>query len=132
MHFTRFATFLKFPGIKTSCRTFYTGVFLTQARWLGGPEAHVGSHAGQVGWGRGQPDLLLDTGDGRPWPAMRRAASRGEGSSRTGDSPGTRRWGRLGRRTAGDGEFDGGGPRFPARKRRLRRRLEARGFDSFG
>jgi hypothetical protein len=93
--------------------------------------AHVPGHAGQVGWANAQPDLLPGAGGDRAWPVMRRAVRHGEGSGRTGNSPGTRRWGRLGRRIAGGGEFGGGGPRFPARKRRLRRRLRARRLDSF-
>jgi hypothetical protein len=52
-----------------------------------------------------------------------RMARRGKRSGRTGNSPGTRRWGRLGRRMAGGGKFGGRRARYlrgnPANRRRL-------------
>jgi hypothetical protein len=55
----------------------------------------------------------------------------GEGSRRTGISPGTRRWCRIGRRWVGGGEFSGGGARFPARYPRRWRRFRPPRLDSF-
>jgi hypothetical protein len=90
MRFTRFATFLKFPGNKNRRKDFlYLGSFdpgpLTR-----GAVATLAGQVDQVGLGNAPADRLPVTGEGRPGTALRREKQRGEGSTRTRASPGAR------------------------------------------
>jgi hypothetical protein len=109
MNSTSISIFLGFSGNKIRSQNF-----LHQGPFDPGPLTE--GARGHVGWprwsgrlGRSQPDLLPDTGDGRPGRVLRREGKEGKGSKRTTSSPCTRRRGQLGRRKAGSGEFGGGG-----------------------
>jgi hypothetical protein len=115
MIFTSFKLLQPFFWKKNTAQDFSHRNLFDLGRLTKGPRSHVGWPAWPGRLARAQADRLPGTAGGRPWRRLRRGKRRRKEGSRTGSSPGTRRWGRLGRRMDGGDEFGGGGGRCPAR-----------------